>query len=128
MPSPLQLRGLVSPTSRPITLQEGRRVADSSLFQPLRAHLRTSKAMRTRLAVLLCSLGRAQDASGWEPVVNMPQRDTEEYFGLIRTDYKRLGPLKQLPRAREKLFRKPFCVRFRLQNDYVTWWRNSMPF
>lgn len=49
--------------------------------------------MRAQLVVLalLCLEVKSQDASGWEPVVNMPQRDTEEYFELIRTDYKCLG-------------------------------------
>lgn len=41
---------------------------------------------------------RSEDAIGWSPVKNMPQRDTAPYFALIRTDYK-----------------------FRLQNDYVAY-------
>ena len=50
------------------------------------------------LLALQCWHGRCQDATGWSPVKNMPQRDTAPYFALIRTDYK-----------------------FRLQNDYVTY-------
>ncbi|CAJ1330786.1 unnamed protein product [Effrenium voratum] len=50
------------------------------------------------LVVLLCQQTRAQDAVGWSPVKNMPQRDTDPYFALIRTDYK-----------------------FRLQQDYVAY-------
>ncbi len=50
------------------------------------------------LLALQCWHVRCQDATGWSPVKNMPQRDTAPYFALIRTDYK-----------------------FRLQNDYVAY-------
>mmetsp|Transcript_154 Transcript_154/g.367 ORF Transcript_154/g.367 Transcript_154/m.367 type:complete len:216 (-) Transcript_154:103-750(-) len=39
-----------------------------------------------------------QDARGYEPVKNMPQRDTDPYFALLRTDYQ-----------------------FRIQTDYVSY-------
>eukprot|EP00439_Symbiodinium_sp_Y106_P006866 s6_g1.t1 len=41
---------------------------------------------------------KAEDAVGFQPVRNMPQRDTDPYFALLRTDYK-----------------------FRIQTDYIAY-------
>eukprot|EP00435_Cladocopium_sp_Y103_P017061 s854_g4.t1 len=43
------------------------------------------------LTALCWMHGRSEDAVGWSPVKNMPQRDTAPYFALIRTDYKTPG-------------------------------------